>query len=292
MILLSVLRVFLPWTCLTVRKAVPASPSMTRGSCCSPGRRSGGGWGCGHRTHPLLPLRPPSGRTSDMPSGQVRVTRSPPCPYPTWLQGKIPGRGRGCSVPIPHPHPAGPLNQGVSPRSRISLFSPARSLRNAIPFSSLPLWGAAALLVFRRKLCLPQSCLLPATPPPRGTPPPNLPSTLQPTQQLLSLGGPRIFLPRYLQLISRDPIQMAPALPDALSPRPRLPLCCGSPEVRPGPSLVLTASHKLRGLTPASRIPNFPSTHPGGPMKVCLNSDVFTAQRSAQRKCSVNACHV
>ena len=52
---------FLPWTCLTVRKAVPASPSMTRGSCCSPGQRSMGGGG--HSTHLPLPLRPPSGRT-------------------------------------------------------------------------------------------------------------------------------------------------------------------------------------------------------------------------------------
>lgn len=58
-----------------------------------------------------------------------------------------------------------------------------------------------------------------------------------------TLEGPRIFLPAHLPLISRDPVQVAPALTDAWSPGPPPSCVGGSPEVRPPlPSLVLKVS--------------------------------------------------
>lgn len=128
--------------------------------------------------HPTSSLAPHQAEPSDVPSGHTQL---PPHPcQPAWLLGEIPWRS--CSVTIPQRPPRRATENLVSLREAASpsylQLAPSEMLLSSLP----PCWGAVALLAFRTKLHLPQSSLRP--------PPPNLPSTLQPREQLLSLGGP------------------------------------------------------------------------------------------------------
>lgn len=156
----------------------------------------------------------------------------------------------------PAPTPQGHREPGVSARSRISLLSPAGSLRNATLVSSPLLGGCgpagvpdkAALATELSPAPTPKSALHAAAqraaPLPGG--PLNIPSRTS-SAHLLRPNSNDTCSPRSLESL---------ALPSSV---------CGSPEVSPRPSLVLTAIHRLRGLTADSCVPHFSGTHAVGP---------------------------